>query len=706
MLQVSGGRMNSSSNRGRGIRGRTGATDRGGIRKRAATPRIDRDGDMDMAASAAGAGRGRGRGPRGGAPGRSSRRPGEKEKTIDALQKAIFNSSSSQANIRHGRGAMLDGASRRNLTQIKVGGWKASKAASNPDGGVVSLIAFLEKKAAPMDQNATAPGRFKITKSRVEGDNMIISVRPEQVDGFLRLNGYTFAGAPISVELHDGPGAANASSRPSQGPSQAAIDTKSKMTSFLAKRYSEPGKLLDLSKLGTDPDLVEMGMFNSVTTESKFFPALMKVCELTFDSAAKRKAAVESVSLAHNQLASLTAVTSLAQTFPEIKNLDLSHNQLKDIPSLSSWRWKFRTLDFLDLTGNPVCSEPNFKETIIKWYPQLRTLNNAPVRTAEEIAAQKKTPIPVMGPSFQDEGQIAENFVKAFFAGFDNNRNDLLNGIYDANSIFSYNVNTVAPRAAQTESTPSWDAYIRKSRNLLKISHLPARMSRSFVGTENIREAWNSLPQTKHPEILSNPKEWLIECHPIPGLPDINNQSATGVGGLLITVHGKFEESYPGTADKTQTRSFDRTFVLGPGNGLGGLRVSNDMLCLRVFGDCTAWIPENEQVPVVPQIPPVVTVTPAPSTAIQPAQPIPTPQLPAQHPEAKPGYGIPQPGKTEEQVKQEQLVLEISFKTKMTLAFSEMALSGNSWDLNLALKNFEELKAQGNLPPNAFLPGA
>ncbi|KAM5466334.1 nuclear mRNA export, poly(A)+RNA binding protein [Microsporum audouinii] len=701
MLQISGGRMNSSSNRGRGTRGRAGATDRGGIRKRSVTPRVDRDGDMDMAASGAGVGRGRVRTSRGGATGRSSRRPGEKEKTIDALQKAIFNSSSSQANIRHGRG-ILDGPLRRNLTQIRVTGWKASKAASNPDGGVVSLVAFLEKKSAPTDQNATAPGRHKITKSRVEGDSMIISVRPEQVDGFLRLNGYSFAGAPISVELHDGITIADTSSRQTQGPSQAAIDTKAKMTSFLAKRYSEPGKLLDLSKLGTDPDLVEMGMFNSVSTESKFFPALMKVCELTFDSASKRKAAVVSVTLAHNQLTNLTAVTSLAQTFPEIKNLDLSHNQFKDISSLSSWRWKFRSLDFLDLTGNPICSEPNFKETMIKWYPQLRTLNNTAVRTTEEIAAQKKTPIPVMGPSFQDESQIAENFVKAFFSGFDNNRNDLLNGIYDAKSIFSYNVNSVAPRAAQTESTPPWDSYIRRSRNLIKISHLPARVSRSFIGAENIREVWNSFPQTKHPEILSNPKEWLIECHPIPGLPDINNQSATGVGGLLITVHGKFEEIYPDTGAKTQTRSFDRTFVLGPGNGIGGLRVSNDMLCLRVFGDCTAWVPENEQVSA-----PAMTATPAQPTTILPTQqPTPIPQLAAQHPEAKPGYGIPQPGKSEEQVKQEQLVLEISFKTKMTLAFSEMALSGNSWDLNLALKNFEELKAQGNLPSNAFLPGA
>lgn len=458
------------------------------------------------------------------------------------------------------------------------------------------------------------------------------------------------------------------------------------MSSFLSKRYHEQTKLLDLSNLGADPDLVDMGMFNSTSTESKFFPALMKVCELSFDSPAKRKEAVESISVAHNQLANTAPVTTLAQTFPDVKNLDLSNNQIKDISSLSNWRWKFRDLDFLDLSGNPVSAEGNLKEAMLKWYPKLRTLNNMPVRTAEEIAAKRKTPIPVLPPSFNDESNIAENFIKAFFVGFDHDRNDLLNGIYDNDSIFSFNVNTAAPHAPNSDMRPGWDRYIKRSRNLLRINHTSARMSRSYVGRENIRDAWKAFPKTQHPDLLANANEWLIECHPIPGLPDPSGQSPAGVGGLLIMTHGKFDEFDPTSGKKLETRSFDRTFVLGPGSGLGGLRVSNDMLCLRTFGDCHAWMPEGGQSAAPTPAPPQSTQSPAPQLAPQPA-----PQQ-SNHPQAKDGYGMPAPGKTEEQVKKEQLVLETSFRTNMTLEFAEMALSGNGWNLEAALKNFEELK--------------
>ncbi|EAS33858.2 mRNA export factor mex67 [Coccidioides immitis RS] len=701
MLQIPSARMNSSRP-SRGSRSRTGTPDRGGIRKRGAAQRVDRDGDLDMGVGGAGRGRGIGRAHTRGDLSRratpASRHGGDKEKTLDALQKAIFGASS-QANIRRGRtsGMEVD----RGLSQLKVRGWKASRAASNPDGGVESLIAFLEKKATPPDPNSGV--RLKIIKSRVEGDALVVSVRPEQVDWVLRISGFSFAGAPLTVERHDKSGFGG----PVGGPSPGAADTKAKMTAFLAKRYFEPKKLLDLSKLGTDPDLIEMGMFNTTSTESKFFPALMKICELTFDSSEKRRTAVESVSLAENQLSNVAPVTSLAQTFPDLKNLDLSNNRLRSTENMSSWRWKFRKLEFLDLTGNEATAQPGFKETMLKWYPKLQTLNNTPVRTPEEIAAQKKTPIPVKGPVFHDESSIAENFLKAFFFNFDNNKDEVLNGMYDERSIFSLNVNVLAPRALQNETPAGWDGYIKKSRNLQRINHLSARMSRAYVGVENIRNAWNSLPRTNHPGILTNPKDWLIECNPIPGLLDITGQSKTGVGGLLITVHGKFDELDMKTGSKIQTRSFDRTFVLGPGRGPGGVRVSNDMLCLRAFGDCQAWIPEDQHnIPATVRAQTMVQPAAQPLPAVQPipaVQPVPSAQ--GAHPQAKPGYGVPAPGKTDEQVKKEQLVLEISFKTRMTLEFSEMALSGNNWNMEAALKNFEELKAQGKLPANAFLPG-
>ncbi|EAW08225.1 mRNA export factor mexA [Aspergillus clavatus NRRL 1] len=659
--------------KGKGSRTRSGASDRGGIRKRGAT-RIDRDGDLSMDGGAA---RGRGKRARGDS-GRTSTggRGPTRDRALNAIQKAIASNTDSQANIRQGpRGGGLE--------QVSVRGWKQSKAASNRDGGLESLLAFLEKKLSPPDSK-TGP-RARISKSRVEGDSIIVSIRPELLDRMLQLNGFSFAGAPLTIETY-GQSANGMADQPmlsdiaQSGGAPSTADTKSKMTAILGKRYYQQTKLLDLSKLGSDPDLLAMGIFNSTSTESKFFPALMKVWEMNFDNSTTRREAVESVSLADNQLANIAVVTTLAQTIPDLKNLDLSNNSFKDAQAMIGWRWKFRSLEFLDLTGNPFSADPTFKDTMMKWYPKLRVLNNVEVRTLEEIAAQKKTPIPVQPPHFLDEGQIGENFVRAFFMGYDNDRNDLLNGVYDNRSTFSLNVNTSAPRAQQTE-TAGWDPYIKKSRNLLKISHLPARMSRAYVGVEKIREVWNTLPKTKHPEVVAQPEQWLIECFPVPGLPDPSGQSGTGVGGLMIMVHGKFEELSGG---KVEVRSFDRTFILGPGGGVGGIRVISDVLCLRAYGGHEAWVPET-QAPVLP---------------VQPAV------VPAAPPVAPEGYGLPVPGKPEAQVQQEQLVMQMSSKTNMTLQYSEMALSGNGWNMEAALKNFEQLKAQGTLPPEAFLPVA
>ncbi|KAJ5924243.1 hypothetical protein N7466_008430 [Penicillium verhagenii] len=657
---------------------RPAGADRGCIRKRG---RTDRDGDMEMDASAARGGKRGGRGSTGRATSGRSAVSGRipRDKNIDAIQRAISDSKDSQFSIRSSKNSNSNSSG---LEQYSVRGWKKSKLASKRDSGVDSLISFLERRMNSMSKSGP---RAKITKSRVEGDTLVVSVKPDLADLFSRIDGNTFAGVPISVAPYD-PSSTEALDRElsaSNGLSQNTVDIKTKMTQILGKRYYPETKLLDLSALGTDPDLQAMGIFGSTTTESKFFPALMKVWEMGFPDAKQRREAVESVSLADNKLANITVVTALAATIHGLKNLDLSNNNFKDAQSLMGWRWKFRSLEFLDLTGNPFCAVDGFKETMLKWYPTLRTLNNIQVRTEEELADQKKTPIPVQPPHFQDDSQIAENFIRVFFIGYDTDRAQLLNNLYDGNSVFSINTNTSAPKAPQAE-TASWEPYIKKSRNLMKITHLPARMSRTYTGKDKIGEVWSSLPQTRHTDMNTHPEECLVECHPMPGLPDHTGQSPSGVGGLLVMVHGKFEESLGG---KVETRSFDRSFVLGPGSGLGGIRVISDILTLRAYGGHEAWSPENQAIPQA--IAPPVSVIPQVAPAAIPAIPG---ALATARPGFPQGYGAPAPGKTDAQVQQEQLVLQISAKSNMTLQYSEMALSSNGWSLEAAWTNFEQLK--------------
>ncbi|KAH8431760.1 nuclear mRNA export, poly(A)+RNA binding protein [Aspergillus melleus] len=136
---------------GKGSRGRAGGSDRGGIRKRGAATKVDRDGDLSMDAGSA---RNRGKKART-ETGRSGAAGGGRPRALDAIQKAITSNSDSQANIRQGGRAA-------SLEQVIVRGWKQSKAASNRDGGLESLLTFLEKKLNTSDSKSGQ--RARITK--------------------------------------------------------------------------------------------------------------------------------------------------------------------------------------------------------------------------------------------------------------------------------------------------------------------------------------------------------------------------------------------------------------------------------------------------------------------------------------------------------------------------------------------------------------
>ncbi|MCJ1242997.1 nuclear mRNA export, poly(A)+RNA binding protein [Trapelia coarctata] len=672
-------------------------TTRGGIHKRNGGPiRVDRDGDLDMDVTP-GSGRGsiQGRGNRGRGQVQNqttSTRPAARNPfprgSLDpaTIQKAIARGlSSGNAILREQKGGIrmagvLSEAAgdRRNrhltkgLDQITVRGWTESKAASNVGGGIKELLGFLERKATPA--NAPESEMVRIKKSHTRGDTLYIYVKPEDTAKIARLDNFSFAGAPLKIEAPPPP----PPPPPSETISSETTQLKDKMAAMLTRRYNPELRLLDLSALGTDPEFANTGMFDTAARQSKFFPALMKVCDSVFTSLEQKREAVVSVTLANNNLHNLSSVTTLSQTFPELKNLDLSNNDLKNMAAIEVWRWRFRLLDHLVLAGNPIeTTEPAYKDDLLKWFPKLRTLNSVQVRTDEEIAAaapKSRLPIAVHPPSFRDEATIGETFVKNFFVGYDTDRSALASAFYDTESTFSLSINVSALRASETTETrpQPWDFYIKKSRNLTKITTLPGRMDRLYKGTEKVRDIWLTLPSTRHPDFATESEKWCIECHTLPGLPDPSGQSAGGVGGMIVMVHGEFGEVDVSTNNITGRRSFDRTFVLGPGGGVGGVRVVSDMLVVRAYGGYEAWKPN-----VQPQTPPT---------------------LQYQSPE---GFGVGLPGKSDEQVQKELLAMELTKATGMILEYSGMCLEQSAWNLEEAGKAFEQVKA--TLPAEAFI---
>jgi hypothetical protein len=149
-------RQTQNMTKSKPTRGRSNASDRGGIRKRGAPPtRMDRDGDLAM-----GGGSDRGRG---GNHGRGQARDTRKlvvdnHRTLNTIQKAIAGDANSQVNIR--RGSPKGGPSQ----EISITGWKSSKAATNADGGISSLLGFLERKLNPSNTKTSSKHNGLITK--------------------------------------------------------------------------------------------------------------------------------------------------------------------------------------------------------------------------------------------------------------------------------------------------------------------------------------------------------------------------------------------------------------------------------------------------------------------------------------------------------------------------------------------------------------
>ncbi|KAI7605512.1 hypothetical protein KC346_g10987 [Hortaea werneckii] len=229
------------------------------------------------------------------------------------------------------------------------------------------------------------------------------------------------------------------------------------------------------------------------------------------------------------------------------------------------------------------------------------------------------------------------------------------------------------PENSQKTEKGEWEQYLKSSRNLKRISQLPARQSRISRGSQAVATAFAALPATKHPDLIAEARKWLIEAKMVPGVPDPSGASANGVDGFLITVSGEFDEVSGG-----KKRSFDRTIVLGPGAGPDGVRIVSDLLTIRGYGGMQAYEPENTDISVAQPQPVQV---PVPAAPVEPAPPA----LPA-------GLSLEMA---------EQMVQELSKRTNMTIAYAKDCLDQTGWNGDAALAAFESVK--GSLPPDAFV---
>ncbi|KAG8421223.1 nuclear mRNA export, poly(A)+RNA binding protein [Metarhizium acridum] len=491
------------------------------------------------------------------------------------------------------------------------------------------------------------------------GDYVFIGAAKEDADEILKLNTFTFAGAQLEIveSTEDLPGQSKVT-RSKEGQELAA-----KFQSILSQRYISANKLLKLDALASDAELVTMGMFQNPDLAQRSFKGLMVICDELFKTEDEKKEAIESISLANNSINDVSEVDSVATTFPYLKNLDMSGNQIANMAALERWKGKFKSLVTLYMTGNPIdTTDPNYKTTLLQWFPNLQDINGVQVRTAEEIAEQEAAsrpkPIPQSGPDFRDVNGIGEKFLLEFFAAYDNDRQGLASRLYDDQSQFSLAIDTQSVRDKDAPAPMGWGSYIKVSRNLMKITYQNARVQRLFKGANVIYELWKGLPPTKHPNIKDDLSKWIMDCHPLPALADPTGQNPMGVDGLIIAVHGEFEE-YDEKTNVVGKRSFSRSFVLGPGRpDKGPIRVVSDMLALRAFNAL-------------------------PNVFLAPNQ--------------APGGSN---NNTNTNSQHQAMIAELCKQTGMVPQYSEMCLAQVGWDFDKALVIFNEKKAE--LPSEAF----
>lgn len=435
-----------------------------------------------------------------------------------------------------------------------------------------------------------------------------------------------------------------------------------------------------------------------------------------FKIAGELKPEVQTLSLAGNNITG-AHLTSLSKYLPRLANLSLQKNNIcawKDLDYISARRDKLVHLRELILLDNPIRDlefkngrGDRYKSELCRRFTSLEVLDQEaitqisfdvpqPSVSQADVIKPTSTTFPCeMGPSFVTgvDGSIVSTFLIRFFNMFDNHRGALIDA-YDPLATFSFSANTAIPIRARIEGFHSsrdmpnqrkleWGPWLTGgaggSRNLSRITGgLEKAVESLHIGGEATVKALVNLPKTRH-DIGGPPEKFCLDSFPV----------AHGQGmGLLLTLHGQFTE-----AGTEGIRSFDRTFILAPAveesraklNGWDVVILS-DQWIIRGYSSHEAWKPGPMLVQAASKHSSIINAVTATAPAIYELESLPVDQQTtlALMPEM-----------------QRNLVLQTIARTGLNVKFSVDCLTGNGWDLERAVANFNQVK--GTLARDAFL---
>lgn len=580
-----------------------------------------------------------------------------------------------------------------NPVEMEIFGWNGST-----PGDCISFIARKCKITLTNYSVNTANGGLRgFVKSENEAKDL------------LQWSGVRFAGNSLKISRLASPANGGFGNQPNGANNASGNNTIETLTMFIKSRYDPQSKLLNLSNVQQDPTLSAEGFFGTVSTSSKFFPALMKIAK-------ELKLEVTSADLSNNNLTDSSTISTLAHTFPRLQNLSLQNNKFNKVKAFESWKKKFNFLRELILMGNPLLNtnDPNevmsIKQEILKIFPRLVMLNGEVIRNEQILNRNLTFPFGDPTPMFFQDSEVqslSTNFIANFFNLWDLNRADLM-VLYQNESQFSLQVDATLPHTLDSKGPPDFGYYLSLSRNLTRVSTAKARMGRVAQGQEQIYKLFSQLPKTRH-DILTKPDNYSVECYRL-----------TALGAICITVHGNFEEiEEPANLPNANTsggrnrhshqkkqkfplgsKSFDRTFIVIPGPN-SSMILASDLLCIRVEADAEAFRP-------FPSLSgPVAAATPNPTqqmpqSAAPGAVPLPQGQFGTPSPSGITVAGLPAELKANLNQVQQEFIVKIISETKLTMQYALMLCQQSNWDYQQCIVNFKN-SAQ-SLPADAFTP--
>ncbi|XP_023954174.2 nuclear RNA export factor 1 [Bicyclus anynana] len=424
-------------------------------------------------------------------------------------------------------------------------------------------------------------------------------------------------------------------------------DMKQKMKLAMAKRYNATTKALDLTKFHADPDLSDIFC-------ALFRPVIMLAA---IDIIAENIPDLEALNLNDNKLHGIEHLKILCTKLKNLKILYLGDNKIMFLGSLDPL--KLLPLVELYLKGNPLVKRFNdhdiYVSDVRKKFPKLVRLDGVDLPPAIGFDVSDEVTLPSNRQWFlvDQAGQnLVRDFVTQYFAIYDSDSRQPLLEAYEETAMFSMAA-TYPTGDMRNAPENKLNAYISKSRNIMRITERESRRRYLKIGKLQVVSFLSDLPKTKH-DLLGFAVDLPVFT---PGM-------------IVLTMNGVFKET---NVSGNPTRSFHRTFVIIP-NSNGGFSITNDMMFVTNTTreqEAKAFSAGTEQ--------PAAPVVQAPAVAPQPA--------------LQPLYDD----------NQRMMLNMLGQQTGMNEHWSVNCLQETGWDYQRALFIFNQLQSEGKIPPEAFV---